>query len=179
MPKTDKPVTSRPRVRTHPLLRGRPRGHFYPDLVGKIPGYPKTYEAWKQKSDSCRERVIRLNAEGKCNRRGVPDGWAGRKAEVVEVQKSSAVEASRAVKMMIESGMIDTPDDPRVEQALQVNVEIMLAVSPKDGTPAYTARERSAASRIILDFLKSKPTIRQDVTVAKAEDFLAVLAAKE
>ena len=178
MPKTDKPVTSRRKNRLHPLLRDRPRGHFYPDLVGKVPGYPKTYEAWKKLSDSCRAQVIRLNAEGKAGRQGVPDGWAGRKAELLEVQQRSAVEAKRAVQMMIENDMIDTPEDPRVEQALQVNVEIMLAVSD-EGKPAYTGRERTAASRVILDFLKAKPVIRQDIAVARAEDFLAVLAAKD
>jgi hypothetical protein len=36
-------------------------------------------------------------------------------------------------------------------------------------------RERLAAARLVLDFTKSKPASKSDVSISKAEDFLASL----
>jgi hypothetical protein len=127
-------------------------------------------------SDRCREQVIRFNKLGIANRAGVPDGWAGRKKEAGEVRARAKIEAKKAVQMMIAEGLVEKPEDPRVEQALEVNVEIMLARSETDGQPVYEARERISASRVILDFLKARPASRIDARVTKAEDFLAILA---
>ena len=40
-------------------------------------------------------------------------------------------------------------------------------------------RERLAAARLVLDFTKSKPASKSDVSISKAEDFLASLLIEE
>jgi hypothetical protein len=40
-------------------------------------------------------------------------------------------------------------------------------------------RERLAAARLVLDFTKSKPASKSDVSISKAEDFLASLLSED
>ena len=57
------------------------------------------------------------------------------------------------------------------KEAMESAVEIMRT---EGGT-----RDRLAAARLVLDFTKQKPVTKSDVTVGKAEDFLAGLLAEE
>ena len=58
-------------------------------------------------------------------------------------------------------------EDDYAKNALETAVEIM-------GVPGET-RERLAAARLVLDFTKSRPASKQEVTIGKAEEFLASL----
>jgi hypothetical protein len=162
----------------HPLLVGREKGVWHPDLVDKgIKGYPSTYEDWKRSSDSCREQIIRLNAAGRANRKGVPDGFAGRRDEVVQIKERAAIEAKEIVKQMARDEMIDIGEDPRAEEALEDAVAIIRAADDA-GQKVYQARERLAAGKLLLEYLKAKPVARSKVELDTAESFLARLAGK-
>ena len=58
-------------------------------------------------------------------------------------------------------------EDEYQKEALSTAVEIMRLVGE--------TRERLAAARLVLDFTKSKPASKSDVSISKAEDFLASL----
>jgi len=58
-------------------------------------------------------------------------------------------------------------EDEYQKEALTTAVEVMRL----DGQ----SRERLAAARLVLDFTKSKPAAKSDVSISRAEDFLASL----
>lgn len=62
-------------------------------------------------------------------------------------------------------------EDQYAVEALETAVEIMR-------TP-LTARDRLAAAKLVLDFTKEKPSTKQEVTVQRAEDFLAAIMKEE
>ena len=61
--------------------------------------------------------------------------------------------------------------DDYAKDALQTAVEIMQV-------PGET-RERLAAARLVLDFCASRPAAKSEVTIGKAEEFLASLLTEE
>ena len=62
-------------------------------------------------------------------------------------------------------------EDDYAKSALETAVEIM-------EVPGET-RERLAAARLVLDFTKSRPASKSEVTIGKAEEFLASLLTDE
>ena len=58
-------------------------------------------------------------------------------------------------------------EDEYQKEALTTAVEVMRLVGE--------TRERLAAARLVLDFTKSKPASKSDVSISRAEDFLASL----
>lgn len=81
-----------------------------------------------------------------------------------EVQK----EAKKVVSIMAKQYNIE---DEYAKNALETAVEVMRM--PGDN------RERVAAARLVLDFTKSKPVAKNELSISKAEDFLASLVADE
>lgn len=155
---------------------GRVKGVWHPDLVGVVRGYAKTLEAFQITQARCLAMVTKANAEGRAGRKGVPDGFAGRKAEVHTIKQAAAVEAKELVKKMIDEEMLDA-EDPRAEEALEDAVAVIRA---RDGAGkhVYQVRERLMAGNLLCAYLKTKPIARSKVEVANAESFLASLAAK-
>jgi len=98
--------------------------------------------------------------------RGVPDGF--RKEEIIPIREAAKEEAKDLVNIMSKKYNIE---DEYSKEALGAAVEIMRV-------PGET-RERLAAARLVLDFCRSKPASKSDVTVGKAEDFLASLLLQE
>ena len=62
-------------------------------------------------------------------------------------------------------------EDDYAQEALRTAVEVMQV-------PGET-RERLAAARLVLDFTKSRPASKSEVTIGKAEEFLASLLTDE
>ena len=93
---------------------------------------------------------------------GVPDGHT--KETIAVVRKEAKKSAKETVDMMAKKFNIE---DEYQKQALRTAVEIMRT----DGQ----TRERLAAARLVLDFTKSKPATKSEVSIGKAEDFLAAL----
>lgn len=98
--------------------------------------------------------------------KGVPDGHT--KETIRPLREKVKKEAIEVTRIMAEK--YDIQDDYSKE-ALKTAVEVMRL----DGE----TRERLAAARLVLDFTKSKPAAKSDVTIGKAEDFLASLLVQE
>lgn len=94
--------------------------------------------------------------------KGTPDGY--RLAEITPIRAKIKEEAREVVETMADKFNID---DEYSKEALSTAIEVVR-------TPGET-RERLAAARLILDFCRSKPAAKSDITVGKAEDFLASL----
>jgi hypothetical protein len=91
------------------------------------------------------------------------------RSEVEPIRTEAAAEAKRLKeKIMAQS---DRQPDPRSEEALEYAISVVRA--DVDGT-----RDRLAAARLVLDFTKEKPAKTAELTIHKAEDFLAALAAE-
>ncbi len=98
---------------------------------------------------------------------GVPDGH---RAHTIKPKRTAAKRyATRMVNIMIKQGY--DLDDEYQREALRTAVEVMRI----DGA----SREKLQAARLVLDFTKSKPAAKSDVTINAAEDFLAAVLAEE
>jgi hypothetical protein len=98
--------------------------------------------------------------------KGVPDGHT---AETIKpIREQAKKDAKKVVKIMSEKFNIE---DEYQKEALKTAVEVMRI----DGQ----SRERLAAARLVLDFTKSKPASKSDVSIHKAEDFLASLLVED
>ena len=80
------------------------------------------------------------------------------------IRAEAKKEAQQLVKIMTEKYDIQ---DEYAQEALTTAVEVMRV-------PGET-RERLAAARLVLDFTKSRPAAKQEVTIGKAEEFLSSL----
>lgn len=100
-------------------------------------------------------------------RKGVFDGYTKATAEIA--WKQARQEAKVILQHLKENGMVDTPapDDKYAqfaEEALEAAITIVR-------TP-MNEQQRLAAARLVLDFTKSKPVAKNEVTVKTAEDWL-------
>ena len=98
--------------------------------------------------------------------RGVPDGY--RKHEIEPIREKAKKEAEEVVQIMSEKYNIE---DEYSKEALKTAVEVMRV-------PGET-RERLAAARLVLDFTKSRPASKSEVTIGKAEEFLESLLTED
>jgi ADP-heptose:LPS heptosyltransferase len=118
---------------------------------------------------NARMRAVKELSGGAINpyRKGVFDGYTKATAEVA--WKQARQEAKVIMKHMKENGMIDTPTPGDkyaefAEEALEAAITIVR-------TP-MNEQQRLAAARLVLDFTKSKPVAKNEVTVKTAEDWL-------
>lgn len=98
--------------------------------------------------------------------KGVPDGY--RKSQIEPIRAEAKKEAKQLVSIMADKFNIE---DDYAKQALEAAVEIVQV-------PGET-RERLAAARLVLDFTRSKPAAKQEVTIGKAEEFLSSLLVED
>lgn len=150
------------------------------DIAHLVKGYPKSQETFDKLQARCREQVIRLNAEGRCNRTGVPDGWARSKDKISEIHEASQAEAKEIVSTMIDEKLF-APDCKEARQAMETAIEIMLTadnskVAGGKKSPLYNGTLRMSAARMIMEYGQRKPVTKTEVAVGRAEDWLAALA---
>lgn len=163
--------TPRKTSRRHPLLRSRPQGVWYPDLVGVVPHYFKTQESFDRRQASCRAQIIRLNADPNFKgRMGVKDGWANCKPLIARSAERRLEEAGRIVDHMVETKIIEVPDE-QAREALEFAISLVRANSHMEKTS-----DRLNAAALVLKYTKSAPAAKSEVTLNKAEDFLQALA---
>lgn len=98
--------------------------------------------------------------------KGVPDGHT--KESIAPFRAEAKQYAKRMVELMAKEHNIE---DDYQREALETAVSILRL----DGE----TRERLAAARLVLDFTKSKPVAKTDVSISKAEDFLSSLLVDE
>ena len=165
-PKTDKRVTSRKQSYRHPFLRGKPKHVWIPEAVGIVCNYPPTLEAYQEMQRKGRELALRLHAEGKFTRKGVPDGWANNKRGVATERAAAIKDAKEIVQIMVKKAKV--PDDEAAIEALDYAVAVV-----RDKT--IDTRNKLSAAKLVLDFTKQKPVQKADITLT-AESFLEELA---
>lgn len=103
----------------------------------------------------------RRNKRGNTSRYGIPHGMRREEAEAEWAWASFY--ANKVTRIMKEEGIIE--DDPKVEKAFSAAVEVL--ESP------MSQSIKLQAARLLLDFCKAKPVAKQEITVARAEDWLS------
>jgi hypothetical protein len=93
------------------------------------------------------------------------------KPERIAINARAKQIAEETILKMADQGILTNEDDPRAVKALQAAVEVM-------NTPA-NQQTKLAAARLILDYTKSKPASKSEVTVNKAEEWLAAVNREE
>jgi hypothetical protein len=155
---------------------GLERGVWHKQLVGLVYGYPRSAEAFESTRKANKERMAKVKA-GELpmpTRRGVPDGWGGRKEELARVRRIAAEIGRRAMAALRADEIIALPtntDEEKAQAALEVTFATMFDESKTDD-------QRERARRDILNFCKVKPVAKTEVKVDRAEDFLSALAAE-
>lgn len=111
-------------------------------------------------------RHLKPNGKGPGRPRGSPDGYTG--AEVRRMRAVAKDEAKRMVRIMEKKGF-QIPENEFAREALEAAVETMRmdAINPKD---------KLTAARLVLEFTKAKPAAQAELTVKRAEDYLADIA---
>lgn len=105
--------------------------------------------------------------EGRRTRAGVPDGMRKEQAEVAWAE--ARVSSQETIAKMIENKVIDG-DDQRATEALETAMTIMRGPSTHQG-------DKLRAARTVLEWTKAKPAAKSEVTIQKAEDWLALVTA--
>ena len=141
---------SAPKVGQGPAPQKKPRNNYFSTLMST----PEGRELRRQWSTKPRNKPGRP--------KGVPDGY--RKADIEPIRDKAKKEAEKVVQIMSDKFEIE---DVFAQEALQTAVEVMR-------TPGET-RERLSAARLVLDWTKAKPAAKSEVTIGKAEEFLASL----
>lgn len=98
--------------------------------------------------------------------KGTPDGYT--LEAITPIRAKAKQDAERIVKIMAEEHQID---DEFAVEALRTAVEIMREPGQN--------RDRLTAARMVLDFTKTKPAAKSEVTIGKAEAFLESLLVDE
>lgn len=119
-----------------------------------------------------RARVTAAMREGAKRRKdgrreGLPHGM--RRTEANILNNEAAESAKATMKALKEKGVIKDLDK-QAEEALEVGVKIMRAPGDK--------KIKLAAARLVLEYTKSKPAAKSDITVNKAEEWLAAVTAE-
>lgn len=134
----------------NPNMSRAGKNHYFSNLMSTPEGRALRKE-WSNKKRKNPGRPV-----------GVPDGHT---AETIKpVRDQAKKDAEKVVIIMSEKYNIE---DEYQKEALKTAVEVMRI----DGQ----SRERLAAARLVLDFTKSKPATKSDVSISRAEDFLASL----
>lgn len=128
---------------------------------GKFPQRAPKKNYFKEMKKTPEGRALRAKWNEKAwqnagRTRGVPDGYT---KETIEPIRQKAKDEAEIIVAKI------APDENEFAvEALKTAVEVMRV-------PGET-RERLAAARLVLDFTKTKPAAKQEVSINKAEDFL-------
>lgn len=151
-----------------------------------VRGYPDTAEKFAARRAHAKRlaaadtNLIRGVGYQGHTRKGIPDGWAGRRPEVLAIRQRAAAEAPRIVQLMYEKGIFgDEELDPAAREALEVVVGIWRAQDPETKQHAHTVRDRFAAASKVLEYTRSKPVSKTELKVETAEAMLDALMAEE
>jgi hypothetical protein len=141
---------------------------WHPEGVGKVPGYPKSPEAFAANSARLASNTAKARANGTLSRRGVPNGWAGRKLELEELRRNSQT----AGEMLADEFLLADRSDFERHGDIAIAVGLSFALNP-----SVVMRHRLRAANIVLPYLLSKP-VRMAVLGASTNrgvDFLEAL----
>jgi hypothetical protein len=102
---------------------------------------------------------------GGTSRAGIPDGM--RRADAEKVWDEAKAFAKETIQTMVEKNILT--DDDKANEALETALTVMRG--------PVQQREKLAAARLVLEYTKAKPAQKQDISISKAEDWLALVTA--
>lgn len=117
---------------------------------------------WRAKLLEKRQAIIPFKRS--TSRMGVPDGM--HREEAYPLNQAAIESAKETMSKLKKAGAIGDLD-AKAEEALTTAVEIMRKPGNK-GT-------QLSAARLVLEYTKSKPAAKSDITVNKAEEWLAAI----
>ena len=162
------PAPRPPRVR-HPVLVGWPPGIFCPAAVGRVRGYPRTAATYDRQLARLRANHKTALDAGKLHRLGVPNGWAGRRAQVAELRQEATNEGWQVLNALHRNSLhADERLDPDNLAALQAGTRapmtdperFAIAAAYALGAildPTMATRVRVQTARWLLPFLAPTP----------------------
>jgi hypothetical protein len=133
----------------HPVLQGWAVGEWCPEAVGKVPGYPRTAEAYAAMKVRLSANAERARSRGRLTRRGVPNGYAGEGYELSLIRENARCNAERVTEEVT-----DDWDDYRAVLAMQAVCELAF-------DPTVPTKVRLSAARTVLKWTVPKPVARQ------------------
>lgn len=127
---------------------------------------PEWRAALLAKRKAIKDEQLRTRPRDQMFRKGVPDGM--RKEEAMRLWDISRTKAKETMANLRNAGVLDG-SDPRGEEALEKALEVMR--SPMNQQTCL------AAAKLVLEYTKAKPVAKSELTVNKAEDWLAAVIA--
>lgn len=128
--------------RRNPLLLDTPEGQWNPAAAG-VQGYPRTQDAFDAHKERLRKNAERARAAGKLSRRGIPNGWRGRRQEVEALRAAAADDGWKIAQVVCRNST--TPEE-------------MLQVANERGVPA-TDDARAAVALAGIFGIALDPTV--------------------
>jgi hypothetical protein len=101
-------------------------------------------------------------------KKGAKQGYSSH--EVLKIREKAKKEAEIIMSKLEQTH--ELPDSDAAKEALNTAITIMRA-------ECETTKDRLAAAKTILEFTKTKPAAKSEVSISKAEDFLAAILAKD
>jgi hypothetical protein len=151
---------------------------WHPELV-HVRGYPKTQEKFDALMERGRNSVIGTGVARQLRtRKGIPDGWSGKGAEVQAIRAVAQEKAPKVLEKMQKTGLIASDIDPIAKASLEVGLEILLS-KDGEGASTYQARERLQAMSKLLEYSLQKPASKSEVQINSAEAMLQALLDSE
>lgn len=152
MPKPNKPRQKSPKKPlTHPK-----KAH----QKGKVNYFAKLMET--EEGRALRRQWSTKPRKNAGRPKGTPDGYT--LEAITPIREQAKKDAERIVAIMTKDNPID---DEYAVEALKTAVEIM--------REPCSNRDRLTAAKLVLDFTKTKPAAKSEVTIGKAEAFLESL----
>ena len=130
---------------------------------------PGTAEAMRKQWEDPEYRA-RMSATRKGydrRRTDIPDGM--HRHEAAPLNEAAIKSAKETMSELKKTGALGDLD-AKAEEALQSAIEVMRKPGSK--------QIQLAAARLVLDFTKAKPASKSDITINKAEEWLAMVTAK-
>lgn len=190
-PKPPEPVAPKPpeKSRTQRRKEARalsPIGHipkpppgkafWNPEYAVHIPWYPKSQEAWEVWREKMRAGMRERVKPGGSADRTIPRRFERRREEFYQIREKAKADAKKIVAYMKKTEKF-VPDNDAAEVAVEHLVAALRAVD-EAGKPAESLKDRVAAAKTLLEFTQQKPAQTNNLTVAKAEDWLTAVASE-
>lgn len=112
-----------------------------------------------------KRRLSGIANRGFSSRFGIPDGM--RKAEADKLNAAAAESAKETMSKLEKAGVLEDAD-AQAKEALETTIHIMRKPGDK--------KVQLAAARQVLEWTKAKPAAKSDITVNKAEAWLAAIS---
>lgn len=158
---TEKPQKKRKSYRDRYQYQSRPNPEQ--NLFVRMQQTEEGRLLWKIWTD---RRFLKPNGKGPGRPPGSPDGFTQK-----EMRKKRAIakdEAKRLVRAMEKKGF-EIPKNEFAREAIEAAVETLRM-------DTVNVKDKLTAARLVLDFTMSKPAAQAELTVKRAEDFLADIA---